>query len=201
MDRAIPNKDIIDATQNAVLNAASNMADVLEATADEISGHHEPFYMGAEFWVAMAFVVAVLMILKPAINACKKMMRNKAKAISKRISDAVNLKEEAQKLLAEYESKYRGAEKEAKEILLRSEKEIDLIKKEALAKLEADMLIKEKEAKSRLKNAEEDALKEISDKTADVTLAVVKKILNDSLDEKALSLLIDASIENLKKQV
>ena len=104
-------------------------------------------------------------------------------------------------MLAEYESKYRGAEKEAKEILLRSEKEIDLIKKEALAKLEADMLIKEKEAKSRLKNAEEDALKEISDKTADVTLAVVKKILNDSLDEKALSLLIDASIENLKKQV
>ena len=67
MDRAIPNKDIIDATQNAVLNAASNMADVLEATADEISGHHEPFYMGAEFWVAMAFVVAVLMILKPPL--------------------------------------------------------------------------------------------------------------------------------------
>ena len=109
------------------------------------------------------------------------------------------LKEEAQKMLAEYERKLRGAEKEAKDILLRSEREIEMIKKEALAKLDAEMLAKEAEAKVRLKTAEENASKEISSKTADITMAVVKTILGDSLDNKALDQLIDRSINELEK--
>ena len=61
------------------------------------------------------------------------------------------------------------------------------------------MAIKERDATARLKNAESEATKEIVEKTTDVTLSAVKKILNDSLDDKALSQLIDVSIENLKK--
>ena len=74
-----------------------------------------------------------------------------------------------------------------------------MIKKDTLAKLEAEMALKEKEAKDRLKAAEDNAAKEIADKTADMTLAIVRKILADSLDDKALSLLIDASIDDLQK--
>ena len=129
------------------------------------------------------------------------MTKERAKMISKRIADAVNLKEEAQRLLADYERKYRGAEKEAADILAKSEKEIELLKKDALAKLEVEIAIKEKEAKARIKAAEDVATKEVADKTADMTLSLVKKILNDSLDDKALTQLIDVSIDNLNKHV
>lgn len=53
MEENIPNHEIIDATQNAVLNAAETVADVIETTAQEIGGHEEVFYQSAEFWVAM----------------------------------------------------------------------------------------------------------------------------------------------------
>ena len=199
MTNSMPNKEIIDATQDAVLNAATNVVNVIETTANELSGHNEPIYLTAEFWVAMAFVLAVVALVRPVGRMFAKMLRTRAKNISKKISEAVELKEEAQKLLAEYERKYRGAKKEAAEIVARSEREIEMIKRDALAKLETDMAIKERDATARLKNAESEATKEIVEKTTDVTLSAVKKILNDSLDDKALSQLIDVSIENLKK--
>jgi len=199
MTNSMPNKEIIDATQDAVLNAATNVVNAIETTANELSGHNEPIYLTAEFWVAMAFVLAVVALVRPVGRMFAKMLRTRAKNISKKISEAVELKEEAQKLLAEYERKYRGAKKEAAEIVARSEREIEMIKRDALAKLEANMAIKERDATARLKNAESEATKEIVEKTTDVTLSAVKKILNDSLDDKALSQLIDVSIENLKK--
>ena len=155
--------------------------------------------MSAEFWVAMSFVLTVVVLIRPLGKMFVKGMKARSKAISKRIADAVNLKEDAQKMLAEYEGKLRGAEKEAKDILLRSEREIEMIKKEALAKLDAELVAKETEAKMRLKTAEENASKEIASKTADITVAVVKSILKDSLDDKALDQLIDNSIEDLQK--
>lgn len=199
MPETMPNREIIDATQDAVLNAASSVAGVLETTAQELGVHGaEPFYVHAEFWVGVAFVAAVLALIKPAGAALGKMLRERSKDIADRIAEAVELKEDAQKLLAEYERKFRGAEKEAADILARSEREIEKMKREALAGLETEMAIKEKEAKARLKAAEADASKEIADCTADMTLAAVRKILADSLDDKALDKLVDTSIENLK---
>ena len=196
MTSTVQNSEIIDVTQDAVLNVVS----AIENTAQELSAHHgEPFYLSAEFWVAMSFVLTVIVLFRPIGKAFVKAMKNRHKSISKKIGDAVALKEDAQKMLAEYERKFRGAEKEAKNILIRSEKEIEVIKKEALAKLDAEMAIKEAEAKMRLKTAEESASKEIASKTAEVTISAVKAILDKSLDNKALDQLIDLSIDELEK--
>ena len=196
MTSVVQNSEFINATQDAVLGAVG----VIEARAHELSSHHsEPFYLSAEFWVAMSFVLTVVVLFGPVGKMFVKGMKNRGKAISKRIADAVNLKEEAQRMLADYERKLRGAEKEAKEILVRSEREIEMVKKEALAKLDAELSAKEAEAEIRLKTAEEKASKEIASKTADVTLAVVRAILKDSLDDKALDQLIDRSIDDLQK--
>lgn len=199
MPQSMPNKEIIDATQDAVLSAASSVVDVLENTAQELSTHGaEPFYLHAEFWVGAAFVIAVLGLIKPAGSALLKLLRQRGEDIAERIQEAVTLKEDAQKLLAEYERKFRGAEKEAADILARSEREIEIVKKEALARLDAEMLAKETEAKARLKAAETKAAAEIAGKTTDMTLGAVRKILAESLDDNALDKLIDASIERLK---
>lgn len=199
MTQPMPNKEIIDATQDAVLNAASSVADVLENTAQELGAHGtEPFYLHAEFWVGMAFVIAVSGLIKLAGRAVVGMLRKRGENIADRIREAVSLREDAQKLLADYERKFRGVEKEAADILARSEREIEMVKKETLSKLEVEMAAKEAEAKARLKAAEVEAAKEIAGKTTDLTIAAVKKILANSLDDKALDSLIDTSIERLK---
>ena len=196
MTGAVQNSEIIDAMQDAVLNVVNASV----STAQELaSHHHEPFYLSAEFWVAMSFVLTVVVLFKPVGKMVVKGFKKRSLAISKRIADAVSLKEDAQRMLAEYERKFRDAEKETQNILLRSEKEIEVMKKDALAKLDAEMKTREADAKMRLKTAEERASKEIASKTAEITISVVKTILNDSLDEKALDQLIDLSIDELEK--
>ena len=196
MTNAIQDSEIINATQDAVLNVVS----AIEATAHEMASHHsEPFYLSAEFWVAMSFVLTIVLLFRPVGKMLLKGIALRRKGISKRIGDAVALKEEAQKMLADYERKLRGAKKEVNDILVRSEREIEMIKKEALIKLDAEMAAKENEVKIRLKTAEENASREIANKAADITLAVVKNILNSSLDDKALDQLIDKSIDDLQK--
>ena len=62
MTNVVQNNEFINATQGAVLDAVS----VIEAKAQELSLHHnEPFYLSAEFWVAMSFVLTVLVLFGP----------------------------------------------------------------------------------------------------------------------------------------
>ena len=200
LSETMPNQEMLDATQDAVLSAASSVASVIETTAQELSGHGtEAFYLEAEFWVGLAFVLAIVGLFKPAVSALKKMLQARSETIALRLKEAVDLKEDAQKLLAEYERKFRGAEKEASEILARSEREIEAIKKETFNRLDMEMEIREREAKARLKAAESQASKEIVSQTTDLTLDIVKKVLSERIDDKFADKLIDESIQNLKK--
>ena len=195
MEENIPNHEIIDATQNAVLNAAETVADVIETTAQEIGGHEEVFYQSAEFWVAMSFVLVVVVLARPIGKVLHSLLQKRGENIAERISSAATLKEDAQKLLAQYEKKYREAEQEAQEILSRSEKEINFFKKESMSKLEAEMANKERDAKARIAAAQDKAVKEISAMTSEVTIKAVKDVLRRQLTEKEIDRLIDESID------
>lgn len=191
------NREIIDATQDAVLNAAGSVANVIETTAQELGSHAEPFYQSAEFWVAVSFVLVVVVLARPVGGMLRHLLRKRARGIGKRIEDASNLKEEAQKLLAEYERKYRRAKQEAQDILSRSEREVNLMRKEQMAKLERDMDIRERDAKARVKSAQDQAAKEIANKTAERTIQTVRTVLSRKLDAKAQDQLIEDSIKRL----
>lgn len=195
MSENLPNQEIIDATQNAVLNAAGGVVDALETTAHEISGHSELFYESSHFWVAVSFVLAVLLIARPVGKLVHAMLVKRGENIAKRIDDASQLKEDAQKLLAEYERKYRHAEAEAQEILTRSEREISLVKKENLANLEKDMANKERETTNRIASAQDAAAREVAEMATNMTLKIVKSTLIAKLDDKAHDKLIDESID------
>lgn len=199
MTQMVPDKNVIDVTQDAVLSAASNVIDVLENTVHELGAGAEPYYMHAEFWVGMAFVVAVVALSRPVGSMILRVLKARGEAIATRINDASNLKMEAQKMLADYERKFRNVEKEVADILAKSEQRVELIRSDTLKKLEADIEIKERDVKTRLKNAVDDAAKDVAKKTTELTMSTVRKILNDSLDSKALDKLILSSIDNLDK--
>lgn len=199
MEENVPNREIIDATQDAVLNAAGNVAAAIENTAHEISGHGEIFYQSAEFWVAVSFVLVVVALARPVGKALYSMLKKRGENIAERIHSAAELKEEAQKLLAQYEKQYRLAQQEAKEILAKSEREVNILKNDSLSKMEYDMAVKEADAKARIATAQQDAVKEISAAAAERAVAVVRAALLKGLDDKAQDKLIDQSIEELTR--
>lgn len=187
-------KEIIDAAQNAVMQAADDVSGIIENTAEQLHGHEEIFYQSAEFWVGVAFVLVVLLLAGPVGRLVRSMLNKRIDNITKRIHDAAELRNEAQKLLADYEKKFLNADKEAQAILNKSQKEIEYLKKENLAKLEEEMKIKEKEAEDRITASKEKAAREISDLTSELTIKTVKAAIVKNLDAKTQNKLIDDSI-------
>ena len=187
-------KEIIDAAQNAVMQAADYGSGIIENTAEQLHGHEEIFYQSAEFWVGVAFVLVVLLLAGPVGRLVRSMLNKRIDNITKRIHDAAELRDEAQKLLADYEKKFLNADKEAQAILNKSQKEIEYLKKENLAKLEEEMKIKEKEAEDRITASKEKAAREISDLTSELTIKTVKAAIVKNLDAKTQNKLIDDSI-------
>ena len=71
-----------------------------------------------------------------------------------------------------------------------------------MSALEQSIKIKEKEATERIKASQESASKELSERTSDLTIKLVKQAINDNLTSQAQIKLIDESIKtisNLKK--
>ena len=198
-EQTLNNREILDAALNAVIDAAGSVVQVVENVEHEISGHGGAFYENPEFWVAVAFVLVVAVLAKPVARLLNEMLNRRIEAIADRITEAQKLNEDAQKMLAEYEKKYLNAEKEARNILRKSEKEIEFLKEDRLKKLEADMEMKQKEAEQRIKTAQEVAMKEITTLTSEMTIRVLKEVLAKNLDKKAQDRLIEASIKEISK--
>lgn len=199
MNKTSAGQEIIDATQNAVMEAAQNVSNIMSHTANEIDGHHEVFYMSAEFWVGMAFLLVVLGLFRPITKIIRAMLHRKISGIISRLDEASQLQVDAQKLLSEYERKYLSAKDEADTILKKSQKEVDYFKTESLSRLEQEMKLKTSEAEERLNSAKEKASQEITSLTSELAIQAVKQAIYSKLDNKEKSKLIDNSIDLLSK--
>ena len=195
VEHTINNNELIDVTQNAIINTVDSVAKVVETAEQQVSGHGGAFYENPEFWVGFAFVLVVVLLAKPIGKILNAMLNSRIDAIANRITEAQQLAIDAQKMLAEYEKKFLNAEKEAKLILRKSEKEIEFLKDERLKKMEQEMSIRQNEAELRIKTVQEEATKEITSQIAELALGAIKDVLQADLDKKAHSRLIDRSID------
>ena len=196
LEQAATGKELIEATQNAVIETADSIAGLIETTAHDIHGQ-EAFYEHPTFWVAVSFVLVILVLGRPVGKLIKKMLEKRIENIISRISEAANLKDDAQKLLVEYERKFVNAEIEAGKILQHSQKEIELLKKENLDKLKNDMAIKEKEAENRLMAARNEAMSEIAGLTSRLTVNAVREAVAAKLSDQKQDELIEQSIAKI----
>ena len=191
----INNQEVIVSSDEIPLIASDNVTEVVDVVEHTVDAHHYGvFYENPTFWVGMSFVLVVLCLVKPISKLLNSMLNKRIDMIANRITEAKQLNEDAQKMLAEYEKKFLNAEKEAKAILRKSEKEIEFLKNERLTKMEAEMKIKQKEAEQRINLAQENAMKEIVEMTSDVTIKAIKEVLLQKLDKSTQAKLIDESI-------
>lgn len=196
----LDSKEIIDATQNAVISAAENVSEIIQTTSAEVHGHgYGAFYENPQFWVAVSFVLVIAFLAKPIGKLINAMLSKRIDNITHRIHEAANLQDDAQKILAEYEKKFKNAQAEADAILAKSKKEIEFLKKENISKLEKDMKSKEKDAAERLEGAKIKASQEIANIASNLTIKSLKVALASKLDDKTKDKLINDSISLVAK--
>ena len=193
--------DLIDATQNAIIDAAENVSEVFDKANPDIAHQltEVPFYADVEFWVGMAFILSIVVLAKPAYRFLKSAMRGKIESVKNQIADAEKLRDDAQELLAQYERKFAATESEVAEILKQAEKNIANQKKNDLATLKENTAVKEKEIKRRILSSTENAMAEINQSVARSSVEVAKKAILAHISKANKSSLIDEAIAGLDK--
>lgn len=193
--------DLIDATQNAIIDAAENVSEVFDKANSDIAHQltEVPFYADVEFWVGMAFILSIVVLAKPAYRFLKSAMRGKIESVKNQIADAEKLRDDAQELLAQYERKFAATESEVAEILKQAEKNIANQKKNDLATLKENTAVKEKEIKRRILSSTENVMAEINQSVARSSVEVAKKAILAHISKANKSTLIDEAIVSLDK--
>ena len=197
--------DIIDATQNAVIEAVSNVSEMIEKTSDEstFSTYHssEIFYLSAEFWVGMAFVLVVVALIKPVSKALKALLIKRRDRIIAELDEAAALKSEAQMLLAKYERLFLNAKKEVDAIVSETSNNMIAFEKEQKQSLENELEQKKRQVQKQIDGEIEKTRSALNAQITNKTIAIVTQKLNENLTQKKKSKLIDASIQNILQKL
>ena len=187
--------------ENNISRGVAAEIQTLDEAADFVSHPDEPFYLEAEFWVGMAFVLVVVFLARPVAKALKNLLVKHREGIISQLSQAEKLRDDAQVLLSQYERQFLNAKNEAQAILDKSNKEIELLKENTLTKLENDLNARRKEVENKITAETEKYHKEINELIGVKTVSLVKEKLVSVLDEQKHSRLIDNSIEKILKKL
>jgi F-type H+-transporting ATPase subunit b len=152
-------------------------------------------------WVAVAFVLFVIAVFKPAKKAILGGLDAKIAEIRGQVEEAQQLREEAQALLATYQRQQREALQEAEDILTRAEEDAVRLRAEAAKDLDEAIARQEILATEKIGLAEAAAVARVQELAVDLAIAATEKILTDRMAGKAGKDLVDASISDLSNKL
>jgi len=154
-----------------------------------------------EFWVAVGFIVLVLIIGKKGWEAIKSGLDGRAERIRTSLDDAATLRDEAQHLLAEYQRKQRDAAKEIDDLLAAARAEAERARTNAQQALEASVKRREQLAIDKIAQAEADALQAVRNTAVDVAIAATRQLLGSKLTAETAAGLVDKAIAELPQKL
>jgi F-type H+-transporting ATPase subunit b len=155
-----------------------------------------------EFWVAVAFVLFIGVIVY--VGAHKKIIEtldHRSARIKAELDEARRLRDEAGKLLAEYQRKQREAEREAEAIVADARAEAERVAAEARVKMEEFVARRTKLAETKISQAEAQALADVRAAAADAAVSAAEKILRDTAKGKIADDLIAQGIADVKAKL
>jgi F-type H+-transporting ATPase subunit b len=155
-----------------------------------------------EFWVAVAFVIFVGVLIYVGVpKLVTKALDDRARRVQDELDEARRLKEEAQKLLAEYQAKRRRADDEAAAIVAGAKADAERFAVEAKAKMEEFVARRAKMAETKIAQAEAQAVADVRAAAADAAVSAAEKILSDSVKGKLADDLVTRGISEVKTKL
>ena len=155
-----------------------------------------------EFWVAVAFVILMGVFAYFGIHrTVLKTLDRRSERIKAELDDARRLKEEAAKLLAEYEARRASAEREAEDIIASARADAERIASEAKAKMEDFVARRTKTAESKIALAEAQALADVRAAAANAAIAAASTILTKSVKGEIADDLLAKGIAEVREKL
>lgn len=159
------------------------------------------FFSNPETWVAIAFVIFVALAGRPIGRGIGKTLDARAARIKGELDEAKSLRDEAQKLLADFQRKQQAAMRDAETIVAHARGEAERLKTEAAANLDAAFARREKMAMDKIAQAEAQAIADVRNHAIDVAAAAAEQLLKSKTDAQRGERLIDSAIAELERKL
>jgi F-type H+-transporting ATPase subunit b len=134
------------------------------------------------FWVGVALVIFLAILVYFGVpKAIVKALDARGERVAQELAEARRLRQEAEKLLAEFDAKRKAAEAEAAEIVSSANEEAKRLSAEAEAKLADFVARRTKSAEEKIAQAESQAEAEVRAAAAEAATKAAETILRGQM--------------------
>jgi F-type H+-transporting ATPase subunit b len=160
------------------------------------------FIYEPEFWVAVSFFIFVGTLLYLGVHKkIASLLDARALLISKELEEARRLREEAEKVLADYRRKLGDVVTEVDNIIALAAKEAETLAAETRQSLKDYFDRRIKLAEEKIARAETEAVREFRSVAVDAAIAAAQNLIAAKLTPDRAEKLVSESIEALKSKL
>lgn len=171
------------------------------AAAETAHDGHETlaWWQDPAIWVSLAFLVVVALLWRlGAFKAGAAALDKRSQKIADELAEAQRLRGEAEALLAQYQTRQREAEAEAKVIIEEARREASRLGAEMRQKIADQIDRRARSAEEKIARAETQALAEVRGQAADLAVEAARVIIRNRIDQGGHSSLVDKAISDLR---
>jgi len=157
------------------------------------------FNPGFALWILISMILFILVMMKYAVPPIMKSLNEREAKIKDSLESAEKALARAEAISKDNEKALREAEAKAQQIRKQAIEEAELLRNERItkAKDEATQIIEQ--AKNTIEQEKKQALTELREEVARLAIQSASMILEEELDEKKNSKLVDKFIDDLSK--
>lgn len=155
--------------------------------------------LGNAVWTLLIFALLLVVLAKLVWPQVLKGLQHRERFIRESLTSAKNEREEAKRLLTEYQETLKKAQREASAIVDEGRRDAEEVKKRILGetKAEGDKMIAR--AKREIGMARDDAVKQLHDQTVLLATSIAGKIVRKELTASDHQALMDEALMELGK--
>ena len=154
-------------------------------------------YFDESAWVALGFVIFIAIIWRKVGSALASLLDNRAQKIKDELSEAENLRTEAEAELKKFRALQDEAIEDAKRIVADAHIAADRIRQTAAKKAEESIKRREAQAKAKIAAAEAAVITELRTEATSLAISVSKELFASELDSELSASMIDDSITQI----
>ena len=152
-------------------------------------------------WVLIAFILFFILVGKKLCSALTTSLDQRKKMIENELNEAKKLREEAQAELNASLKKQKEINKQVLDIINNAKSTAKQIEADALKKSDIIIKRKEEQAKQKINNAQVEALNNIKNISAELSVKSAKVYIQNELDSKIQKALYSDSKQKLKEKL
>jgi len=153
------------------------------------------------FWVCVSFVVFVLLVAKRGWTIIVQHLDRRRETIISDLENAQELRQQAERRLAEERERRASAEEQAEAIIKAAEVDMKRIHEQTQKEIRATIDRREAQAKERIAQVEAQAVAAIRSQISSIAISAAEKVLSDYISKSDRDPLIDQGIEDLPRQL